>query len=64
MGTRQNTGTTQTIDCNICGQEYTTACDWHQGRCPHHPAMFNISKITTRFTNLINFFKGKQNGIN
>jgi len=64
VGTKQNNRDTQTIDCNICGQEYTPACNWHQGRCPHHPALLEVSKITTRFINLINFFKGKQNGIN
>jgi len=36
METGQNPTNTKTIDCTICGQEYTPACDWRQGRCPHH----------------------------
>ena len=59
MGTKQTNGNTQKIDCQICGQEYTPACDYRQGRCPHHPAMLDVSVIKTRFTNLINFLQGK-----
>lgn len=50
---------TKKIDCNTCGHEYTPACDYMQGRCPHHPAMVDLKSVKTRFTNLINFFKGK-----
>jgi hypothetical protein len=46
-------------NCKTCGREYTPACDYLQGRCPHRPAMLDTSVIKTRFTNLINFFKGK-----
>ena len=59
MGTKQNTRDTQKIDCKLCGREYTPACDYMQGRCPCHPAILNLSAVKTRFTNLINFFKGK-----
>ena len=59
MGTKQNAGNTQKIDCETCGREYTPMCDFMQGRCPYHPAMIGLSVIKTRFINLINFFKGK-----
>ena len=59
MGTKQNTRDTQKINCKTCGQEYTPMCDFMQGRCPHHPAMITFDTFKTRFTNLINFFKGK-----
>ena len=58
MGTKQNTRNTKKIDCNTCGHEYTPMCDYMQGRCPYHPAMLGTDKFKTRFTNLINFFKG------
>jgi hypothetical protein len=51
-------------NCKTCGKEYTPMCDYMQGRCPYHSAIINLSAVKTRFTNLINFFKGKQNGIN
>ena len=59
MGTKKTNGSSEKIDCNICGQQYTPICDYMQGRCPYHPAMIDISAVKTRFTNLINFFKGK-----
>ena len=59
MGTKPNISDTQTIDCTTCGQEYTPMCDYMQGRCPYHPAMINPLAVKTRFTNLINFLKGK-----
>jgi hypothetical protein len=59
MGTKQNTRDTQKISCKTCGQEYTPMCDFMQGRCPHHPAIINLSAVKTRVTNLINFLKGK-----
>ena len=64
MGTTTSSRSTKKIDCNTCGREYAPGCDYLQGRCPYHPATINLSAIKTRFTNLINFFKGKQNGIN
>jgi hypothetical protein len=59
MGTTPPDGTTKKIDCPSCGQQYTPMCNYRQGRCPYHPAMFNTSAVKTRFTNLINFLKGK-----
>jgi len=59
MGTKQNIRNTQKINCKTCGCEYTPSCDFMQGRCPHHPAMINLSVVKTRFANLINFLKGK-----
>ena len=59
MGTKQNAGNTQKIDCETCGREYTPMCDYLQGRCPYHPAMIDLSAVKIRFTNLINFLKGK-----
>ena len=59
MGTGKTSKDTQKIDCSTCGRVYTPMCDFMQGRCPYHPAMFDVSVIKTRFANLINFFKGK-----
>ena len=59
MGTEENIRNTKAIDCKTCGREYTPVCDYLQGRCPYHPAMINLSTVKTRFTNLINFLKGK-----
>jgi hypothetical protein len=46
-------------NCKTCGKNYTPLCEYRQGRCPHHPAMFDISKIKTKFANLISFLKRK-----
>ena len=59
MGTRTTDRSAKKIDCQICGREYTPACDYRQGRCPHHPSLINVSLIKTQIQNLINFFKGK-----
>jgi hypothetical protein len=59
MGTRKTSRNTKKIDCKTCGQEYSPMCDYMQGRCPYHSALIDTSKFKTRFTNLINFFKGK-----
>ena len=59
MGTKPTSRSTEKIDCKTCGREYSPACDYRQGRCPHHSAAIDISKFKTRFTNLINFLKGK-----
>jgi len=64
MDTRTINKNTEKIDCKTCGREYTPMCDYLQGRCPYHPAMFTIPQIKIRFTNLIKFFKGKYNGVN
>jgi len=47
--------------CTTCGQEYSPSCDWRQGRCPHHPSMFEqlmSDPYKTRYYNLINSIKG------
>jgi hypothetical protein len=37
------------MKCTTCNQEYSPDCDWQQGRCPHHPPLFNIQpKDTSR----------------
>lgn len=36
-----------TNKCNICRQEYTPACDYNQGRCPHHKPMIEIQPRDT-----------------
>lgn len=60
MGTRKTNKTAkEKIDCKTCGREYTPMCDFMQGRCPYHPAMFDTNKFKIRFTNLINFLRGK-----
>jgi hypothetical protein len=59
MGTRKTSRNTQKIDCKTCGREYSPMCDYMQGRCPYHPARIDILQFKIRFTNLINFFKGK-----
>ena len=33
--------------CNTCNKEYTSACSFNQGRCPHHPPMINIQPKDT-----------------
>ena len=53
-----STRDTKKIDCTTCGHEYTPACDFMQGRCPHHTALVDVKAIKTRFTNLLNFLKG------
>ena len=30
------------MKCNLCKQEYTPACDYQQGRCPHHKPMIQF----------------------
>ena len=36
-----------TNKCNVCRQEYTPACDYNQGRCPHHKPMIEIQPRDT-----------------
>lgn len=37
------------MKCQVCRQEYTPACDYKQGRCPHHKPMIDIQpKDTSR----------------
>lgn len=35
------------MKCSVCRQEYSPACDYNQGRCPHHPPMINIQPRDT-----------------
>lgn len=33
--------------CKTCRQEYSPACDYNQGRCPHHKPMIDIQPKDT-----------------
>ena len=35
------------MKCDLCKKEYSPLCDYNQGRCPHHPPMFNIQPKDT-----------------
>lgn len=35
------------MKCKTCRQEYTPACDYNQGRCPHHKPMIDIQPRDT-----------------
>jgi hypothetical protein len=35
------------MNCNICRKEYSTSCDYNQGRCPHHKPMIEIQPKDT-----------------
>jgi len=52
------------MKCTTCRKEYSPACDYRQGRCPHHPAILDLGlakkQVRSRFQRIINFFKGKQ----
>lgn len=28
------------MKCSVCNRLYHADCDWHQGRCPHHPSVW------------------------
>jgi hypothetical protein len=50
--------------CNACGIEITEdavrACTWHQGRCPHQPALIDnilLDPYKARFYNVIQSIK-------
>lgn len=45
MGTETDSSDTQKIKCQVCRQIYTTACDYRQGRCPHHPPVINLQRL-------------------
>jgi len=62
--TSRNTKAVKLAKCSICRKVPGPDCAWHQGRCPHHPVAIDTTRFKTRFTNLINFLKGKRNGIN
>jgi len=35
------------MKCTICRKDYTPACDYQQGRCPHHKPMIDIQPKDT-----------------
>jgi len=35
------------MKCQVCRKDYSPACDYNQGRCPHHPPMINIQPKDT-----------------
>ena len=35
------------MNCETCGKEYDSNCDYKQGRCPHHPPILNIQPKDT-----------------
>jgi hypothetical protein len=45
------------MKCQTCGDEYSLACDYRQGRCPHHPPLINIDHLHLKFYNLITAIK-------
>ncbi len=52
----------QSPKCSICRKIPRPDCDYKQGRCPHRPSMFEQiinNPYKSRFFNLLNFFKGK-----
>lgn len=71
MGTGQTSRNTETTSvkvsskpprCSICHKVITPDCEWKQGRCPHLPSLVDqilANPYKSRFYNLINFFKGK-----
>ena len=48
------------MKCDTCGNEYSTDCNYRQGRCPHHPSMIDEIMLDTyksRYYNLLNSIK-------
>ena len=48
--------------CSVCKKEYTPACDYMQGRCPHHTSVLDTivsDPYRSRFYNLLKFFRRK-----
>ena len=35
------------MKCKVCRKEYSTDCDYKQGRCPHHTPMIEIQPKDT-----------------
>jgi hypothetical protein len=44
------------MKCETCSKEYTSTCDYRQGRCPMHAPM--LTDYHFRFYNLIQTIKG------
>ena len=45
------------MHCDTCGKEYSSKCDFRQGRCPHHTPMIDEIMLDTyksRYYNLLN----------
>lgn len=53
MGKRTFNSSTEKIDCQICGREYMPACDYQQGRCPHHPPLIKGNIMNHKNVSLI-----------
>lgn len=34
------------MKCKLCGQQPTSNCDWHQGRCPHLPKINFFKRLS------------------
>lgn len=54
MATRQRTksnskNTQKIINCEICGDTITPACDWNQGRCPHRLPLVDFTFLKEKF---------------
>lgn len=48
------------MKCETCGKEYSSGCDYRQGRCPHHPSVVDqilADPYKTRFYNLLQSIK-------
>jgi len=46
MGKRTPDQSTETeVNCNTCGKSYSPDCDYRQGRCPHHPPLFDLENF-------------------
>jgi hypothetical protein len=48
------------MNCETCGKEYSTDCDYRQGRCPHHPSLADQilnDPYKSRFYNLLKFLR-------
>jgi hypothetical protein len=48
------------MKCETCGNDYSSSCDYKQGRCPHHPSMLDqilSDPYKARFYNLFQSIK-------
>jgi hypothetical protein len=44
------------MKCNVCNKEYTTTCDYNQGRCPKHPSLIEVAKFDSYRARYYNLF--------
>jgi cyclopropane fatty-acyl-phospholipid synthase-like methyltransferase len=49
------------MKCQTCGNEYSTTCDYMQGRCPHHASMASQILASPYYTRYMNLFKSIKN---